>query len=133
MTSLKAFKDSLHTGDKVRITNCITAVYKPEVATQERIVLSVEAKSIVTGALLTHDEAIDYKLDKWHANPVEYKGNYYLPIHLTLQKVKDMIITDTSISLLVRNYSDEPSEDYTSPFPDIKAGQPWLKLEKVVD
>lgn len=131
MTSLKAFKDSLHLGDEVRVTNRITALYKPEVATQDRIILHVGSNTIVTGALLTHDEAIEYKLDKWHANPVEYKGNYYLPIHLTLQKVKDMVITDTGITLLANEV--EGTYHAISPSPDFKAGQPWLKLERVVE
>lgn len=129
MTSLKAFKKSLHLGDEVRVTNRITALYKPEEAVQNRIILHVGSNTIITGALLTHDEAIDCKLDKWHEDPVEYEGNYYSPIHLTLQKVKDMVITDTSITLL----ATEIEETYhaINPSPDFEVGEPWLTLEKV--
>ena len=131
MTSLKAFKESLHKGDKVKVTNYITAFYKPEVATQERIILHVGSDTIVTGALLTHDEAIDCKLDKWHENPVEYEGNYYSPIRLTLQKVKDTIITDNRITLLATEI--EGTYHAMNPSPDFKVGEPWFTLEMVVD
>jgi len=127
MTSLKAFKESLHKGDKVKVTNYITAFYKP----QERIILHVGSNTIVTGALLTHDEAVEYKLDKLRENPVEYKGNYYSPIHLTLQKVKDTVITDNRITLLATEI--EGTYHAINPSPDFKVGEPWFTLERVVD
>ena len=131
MTSLKAFKESLHAGDKVQVSNYMKALWDKSI-NEQRIILAVKSRTIETGQAITETEAQAMQADNWQLDPNKLNGQWYKAIRLELQPVQTMTITDNSISLLAYDCTDHGAS-VRVPSLDFESSQIWFTMERVVD